>query len=141
MNDEEIGRMLEREIKNELSNLSNLETGSGDKSKAIDDLTKLYKLRMEEIKTEGELDEKQSARYLEDNHNDDELEFRRETLKEQRIDRYLNLGMTAAGAILSMIFYSKCLERGFKFEETGSITSETGRGLFRGVLGKFNPIK
>ena len=93
----DLSDLLEKEIKTEIQNLSILETGSKEKSTAIDDLTKLYKLRIEE---------------------------------ESRKDRFLRVGVEAAGIILPLIFYGIWLRRGFKFEETGTFTSTTFRNLF-----------
>ena len=45
---EEIRKLLEEQIKTDILKLSTLEAGSKDKMTAIDDLTKLYRLRIEE---------------------------------------------------------------------------------------------
>lgn len=94
---EDIRNLLEEEIKSGIKNLAFLPSGSEEKSTAIDDLTKLYKLRIEE---------------------------------ESRKDRFLRVGVEAAGIILPLIFYGIWLRRGFKFEETGTFTSTTFRNLF-----------
>ena len=66
----------------------------------------------------------------------DEL-IRKEQLAEQVKDRYIRLGIAAAEIILPLIFYSKWMKKGFKFEETGTFTSTTFRGLFN----RFKPTK
>ena len=97
---EEIRDLLGEEIKTEIQNLSTLEAGSKEKTTAIEDLAKLYRLRIEE------------------------------TRNEQVKDRYFRLGVEAAGIILPLIFYGIWMRKGFKFEETGTFTSTTFRGLF-----------
>lgn len=119
---EEIKDLLGEEIKSGIRDLSSLQSGSKEKSSAIDDLVKLYKLRIEETKNEWDFSDKQ---------------FKKAQLEEQVKDRYFRLGVEAAGIILPLIFYGIWMRRGFKFEETGIFTSTTFRGLFN----RFRPTK
>lgn len=128
--DEEIRKLLEEEIKAEIRDLSTLEPGSKEKSTAIEDLAKLYKLRIEETKNEWDFSEKYDAR-------ESEKQLKKDQLEEQVRDRYFRLGVEAAGIILPLIFYAIWMKRGFKFEETGTYTSTTFRGLFN----RFKPTK
>ena len=127
---EEIKDLLGEEIKTEIRDLSTLEPGSKEKSTAIDDLAKLYRLRMEETKNEWDFNEKYDTRESDNILKKDQLE-------EQVKDRYFRLGLEAAGIILPMIFYAAWMKRGFRFEETGTYTSTTFRGLFN----RFKPTK
>lgn len=70
-----------------------------------------------------DLDDKIDAR-------DSEDRFKQEQIKERAKDRYINLGMTAAGIVLPLVFNWVWMRRGFKFEETGTYTSATFRNLF-----------
>jgi len=124
--DEKIKNLLEEEIKSEINNLSTLNSGSKEKSAAIDDLANLYRLNIEEIKNELELDEKREKRIME-----------KDQFIEQVKDRYFRLGIETAGIILPLIFYAIWMRRGFKFEETGTYTSTTFKGLFN----RFRPTK
>ena len=128
--DEEIRKLLEEEIKTEIRNLSTLEPGSKEKSTAIEDLAKLYRLRIEETRNEWDFNEKYESR-------DSDMQFKKNQLEEQVKDRYFRLGVEAAGIILPLIFYAVWMKRGFKFEETGTYTSTTFRGLFN----RFRPTK
>ena len=128
--DEEIRKLLEEEIKTEIRDLSTLEPGSKEKSTAIEDLAKLYKLRIEETKNEWDFNEKYESR-------NSDIQFKKDQLEEQVKDRYFRLGVEAAGIILPLIFYAARMKRGFKFEETGTYTSTTFRGLFN----RFKPTK
>jgi len=127
---EEIRDLLGEEIKEEIQNLSTLEPGSKEKSTAIEDLAKLYRLRIEELKNDGDLSEKYYSRECEE-------QLKKDQLDEQIKDRYFRLGLEAAGIILPMIFYAAWMKRGFRFEETGTYTSTTFRGLFN----RFKPTK
>ena len=51
MEEKTIDELLNEEIADEIKALSELEAGSNEKSAAIEDLTKLYKLRIEENKS------------------------------------------------------------------------------------------
>lgn len=127
---EEIKDLLGEEIKAEIRDLSTLEPGSKEKSTAIDDLAKLYRLRIEETKNEWDFNEKYDARESDNTLKKDQLE-------EQVKDRYFRLGLEAAGIILPMVFYAVWMRRGFRFEETGTYTSTTFRGLFN----RFKPTR
>ena len=109
---DEIRDLLGEEIKEEIQNLSTLEPGSKEKSMAIEDLTKLYRLRIEELN-------------------------KKDQLNEQVKDRYFRLGVEVAGIVLPLIFYASWMRRGFEFEENGTFTSTTFRGLFN----RFKPTK
>jgi hypothetical protein len=128
--DEEIRDLLREEIKTEIQVLSSLQPGSKEKSTAIDALVKLYKMRIEEIKNDWDFGEKYDAR-----ESDRQLE--KERLDEQVKDRYFRLGVEAVGIILPLMFYAVWLRRGFRFEETGTYTSTTFRGLFS----RFKPTR
>ena len=128
--DEEIRKLLEEEIKTEIRDLSTLEPGSKEKSTAIEDLAKLYKLRIEETKNEWDFSEKYDTR-------EGDKQLKKDQLEEQVKDRYFRFGVEAAGIILPLIFYGIWMRKGFKFEETGTFTSTTFRGLFN----RFRPTK
>ena len=127
---DEIRDLLGEEIKEEIQNLSTLEPGSKEKSTAIEDLATLYRLRIEELKNDGDLNEKYYSRECEG-------QLKKDQLSEQVKDRYFRLGVEAAGIVLPLIFYAAWMKRGFKFEENGTFTSTTFRGLFN----RFKPTK
>ena len=128
--DEEIRDLLGEVIKTEIRNLSTLDAGSKEKSIAIEDLAKLYRLRIEETRNEWDFNEKYESR-------DSDMQFKKNQLEEQVKDRYFRLGVEAASIILPLIFYAAWMKRGFRFEETGTYTSTTFRSLFN----RFRPTK
>lgn len=95
-------KMLEKEIQAEITRLSTLTPGTKEHQDAIDELSKLYRLKIDEAN-----------------------------------DRYFKLAADAANLIVPLIFYGVWMKRGFKFEETGTFTSTTFRGLFN----RFRPTK
>lgn len=66
-----------------------------------------------------------------------DLELKQRTLDESIKDRYFKLGLDVAGLIVPIIFYGIWMGRGLKFEETGTFTSTTFRGLFN----RFKPTQ
>ena len=137
MEEVNIRDLLNEEIGKEIQALSSLNSGSKEKSTAIDDLTKLYKLRIEESKNEWEYDEKYNRRVMEDEAGTRDEEMKSNQLSEQIKDRYFRLGIAAAELMIPLMFYGIWMKRGFKFEETGTYTSTTFRGLFN----RFRPTK
>lgn len=135
--DEKIKDLLSEEIAAEIQTLSGLDSGSKEKSVAIEDLTKLYKLRIEENKSEWDADEKYNRRVMEGEANTREDETKRAQIAEQIKDRYFRVGIAAAELMIPLMFYGIWMKKGFKFEETGTYTSTTFRGLFN----RFRPTK
>lgn len=143
MNDE-AKKLLNDEIVRLISNLSSMDEDSNEKTAAINNLSTLYELRIVENKNDNELKEKQEERELEKkrlneeilSHSQEEL-LKKEQLSEQVKDRYFKLGIAAAELVIPLIFYGIWMRKGFKFEESGTYTSTTFRGLFN----RFRPSK
>ena len=152
---ENIKELLNEEIAAEIQAISSLDSGSEEKSKAIEDLAKLYRLRIEETKSELDAEDKRSRRTLESEANvreneikksqlDEQIkadvqdeQYKRSQLDEQVKDRYFKLGIAAAELLIPIMFYGIWMRKGFKFEDTGTYTSTTFRGLFN----RFRPTK
>ena len=152
---ENIKELLNEEIAAEIQAISSLNSGSEEKSKAIEDLAKLYRLRIEETKSELDAEDKRSRRTLESEANvreneikksqlDEQIkadvqdeQYKRSQLDEQVKDRYFKVGIAAAELLIPLMFYGIWMRKGFKFEETGTYTSTTFRGLFN----RFRPTK
>lgn len=151
----DIKSLLDGMIEKEIENVKSLKSGTNERSSAVKDLTALHKLRIEEIKAQAEADEKAKRREMDSEHHEAELaikerelddkradrtleeEFRIRQLKEQVIDRFARIGMTAGELILPLICYGIWMNRGFEFEKTGSFTSTT----FKNLLNRFRPTK
>lgn len=102
--------MLTRELNEEIQNLSVMENGSDSKSKAIDDVAKLHRLKMEEIKASHDLQTKK-----------EEIAEAKKT----RIWRVVcEVGATAV-SVLGLALASYWTRKGYEFEETGVVCSDT----------------
>lgn len=117
---DEIQGKLSEEIEKCIEDLTNLQLGSDEYDKAVKNLATLHELKMDEIKIT----------------NDSKIREREMTLKslesnERLKDRYIRLGVDVAGIVLPLVFYASWMRKGFKFEETGTFTSTTFRGLFQ----------
>ena len=137
MEEKTIDELLNEEIADEIKALSELEAGSNEKSAAIEDLTKLYKLRIEENKSSWDADDKYNRRIMDEKSNDKDDEIKQKQLEEQVKDRYFKVGIAAAELMIPLMFYGIWMNKGFKFEETGTITSST----FKGLNNRFKPTK
>lgn len=108
----EAKEMLDERIKTDIEGLCTLEPGSEERQKEVENLAKLYKLQIEEEQNEKELEETR----------------KRSTIDKVRIGAELGLGAIN----LATVCY--WMRKTFKFEETGSITSAAGRGVFNKIL-------
>lgn len=150
-----IKKMLKDEIISDFEAISSMDIGSKERSTAIDDLTKLYRLSIEESKIEREADLKKDENFNFVSNQKNELiikekqfeldkemklnnyENSKNELHEQRIDRIVKISIAAAELILPLMFYALWMKRGLEFEKFGTYTSATFQGLFR----NFKPTK
>lgn len=137
MEETNINQMLNDEIAAEIRALDYLEAGSKEKAMAIDSLTQLYKLRIDENKSIWDADEKENRRVMEEETKAREDEIKHIQIAEQKKDRYFRVGIAGAELMIPLIFYGIWMKKGFKFEETGTITSST----FKGLINRFRPTK
>lgn len=132
-----IDELLNEEIADEIKALSQLEPGSDEKSSAVEDLAKLYKLRIEENKNSWDADDKYNRRIMDEKSNENDDEIKKKQIEEQIKDRYFKVGIAAAELMIPLMFYGIWMNKGFKFEENGTITSST----FKGLINRFRPTK
>ena len=56
-------------------------------------------------------------------------DFKERQFAEQVKDRYFRVGIAAAELLIPLMCYGIWMNKGFKFEETGTFTSSTFKGL------------
>lgn len=105
--------LLNEVISEQLKNLKNIEPGSQDHIDATESLAKLYKLKIEEETSIMEIGNKIN-----------------QSKKENR-NSIIKMSVEVAGIVLPLVFYASWMNKGFKFEQTGTFTSTTFRGLFQ----------
>lgn len=151
----EIKSLLDEVIEAEIAYVGSLSPGDEKKSKAIQQLADLHKLRIDEIKAKTDADEKRLRRAMDSKQHRAELtlkerqadgdeaaraneeQFKQHQLNDQVIDRYVKIGVATAELVLPLVFYGVWMKRGLKFEETGTFTSQTFKNLFN----RFKPTK
>lgn len=124
---------LEEEISSEFDKLKTLGLGSKEHADAVNSLSTLYRLSVEETEKERAFVRNCDRDIMEER----EYALKIAQLEEQKKDRWWRLGLEGAGLVLPLAFYAIWMRKGFKFEESGTFTSTTFRGLFN----KFKPTK
>lgn len=130
---DEIMEALDDQILDELVHADNFDPESKEHQTIIDNVCKLFRVRSEQLKIDGDYDEQINRREL------DEKKMKAELEKQERDDEYqksqdrLNMLISIAKIGLvdivlpigfCMAYYSK-VNKGFKFEQTGTYTSKT----------------
>lgn len=112
-----IQTLLDERIEHELEWLD-VGCTEEEKSRAIENLSALHKLRIEEMKIETERNEQKNQSVI---HN---------------LDRWIDIGVRVGLTIIPLIAYNAWYNRGLRFEETGSIGSPMVRNLTSRLLPK-----
>ncbi len=136
----EIQSLLDGVIEREIRNVESSTSSSDEKSKAIQNLATLHKLRIEELKAQTEAAEAALKEREQDSKDVDrtyEETLQERQVKEQKVDRYVRTGLAVAELVFPLVFYGVWMNRGFKFEETGAFTSTT----FKNLLNRFKPTR
>ena len=110
-----------------------------DKTESVSDVINLCKAMIEDDKVKLDNEEKikkreTDERTLKEARESDE-KFKEQQEKNQKWDRRIKYGLDAASIGLPLLFYGMWMRQGFRFEETGTYTSQTFRSLF----GRFSP--
>lgn len=127
----DIKDLLEEEIRSEFEKLKSLKPGEKEHSEAVEAMVKLYKLNIDETENNRAFMERSDR----DIDREREYQVKLMELNEAKWNRYFRFGAEMAGVTLPLLFYGIWMKKGFKFEETGTFTSTTFRGLFS----KFRP--
>ena len=122
--DKDIRNALESELLYEIQSLKDVPIGSKEHSDAVVSVEKLYKIALEDVKVDCECEEKWYSRQNEEAK-------RKQDLLENRITFGVKIGMEFFGLVSTLAFYNLWMNRGFKFEETGTFTSSAFKGLIR----------
>ena len=122
---DQIREKLDEEIETEIQDLAELEPGSEEKSKAIEGVTKLYRLKLDEIEAETRRKESENERELKEAQ-------RKDSNRAQWISVAVQVGLAVAGWVCYDIWH----RRGLKFEETGTVTSPWTRNLMSNMKPK-----
>lgn len=119
---EQIIEIIEKEIIDTLTKMKDMEPGSKERADAMQYVSDLYdKLNSE-------------RKCLVESRKVDNDEDRN---KFDKVISISKLGIELFGVAGPLVFYNSWMKKGFKFEETGMLTSQT----FKGLISKFKPTR
>lgn len=133
--------LLEERIETAFSELNE---ATGEKHKAImEDIEKLYKLKIEEDKADLDYDDKYKRRLMEHDHfetecknKEKELKLKEKQTKDQRIGVWITAGVGLLNVLIGVFAYNKWDKRHLYFEEHGTQTTPEGKNLTSKMLPK-----
>lgn len=118
-----VKNLLREEITDEIGHLSKMEVGSEDYEKTVNGLTKLVDRLNEMEKIEME----KTNSNVENECKIEENDLKRQQLEDDKKDRLIRNGITGVSVIGGLAVTVWGAVKTFKFEETGTITSQAGR--------------
>lgn len=134
--DTDTKEMLEEQIQKELAELQNLEIGSEEHVKACESISKLCKVLLEQTRDEAAFEEIVDREDLESKRFNLDKIYKEQEAAAARKDRIIRYGIDIGGIVLPLIVYTGLIKTGFKFEETGTVTSSFFRNLINQVKPK-----
>lgn len=135
MEENKIIEKVNRAIEDELDTYNDCYTTDNAET-TLDRIAKLHKIRMDEERLRAEIESAKAERAEKRTVRSEEAEAKKKQAVNQRIDLALNLGVQVLLAGLSMVAYNAWLNRGLRFEETGSIRSPMTRNLLSRLIPK-----
>ena len=138
----EIKRMKYEEQKKLLEKLSSMDPTSEEydtvlnKIESIDlMLAKESELEFKQDQNKAELDFKREQLNEQKESNKAELVCKKNQLDELKKELIVKYGVEIGLSVLTLIFYGRWMNKGFKFEETGALCSFT----FKNLISNFKP--
>lgn len=115
--------LLQAEIEEEFSKLSQMEVGTETYKTTVDGLTKLIEKVIEIDKNENDIQTKKA-----------EEAFKKQQIEDENKDRLVKNIIAAAGIVIPVGVTIWGTLMSFKFEEEGTITTIMGRGFINKLL-------
>ena len=120
---------LHMEIDEEFDKLANMEPGSEKYRTTVDGLTKLLDRAIEIEKVDTDCKDKAAAR-------ESEQTLKVQQMKDEKKDRIVKNIIGAAGVVLPLVVTIWGTKVSLKFEETGTVTTQMGRGFIQRLFHK-----
>ena len=120
---------LDEEIESDFTKLSTMKAGSEERKLTIDELTKLMDRKIEIIRIENEREDRAAAREA-------EQLMKKQQLDDENKDRLTRNIISAVGIVLPVIVTIWGTRVCLKFEETGTVTTQMGRGFLQRLFPK-----
>lgn len=113
---DQINEKLMRQLETEIEKLSTMADGSEEKTATVNGINQMYRLKIEELRMNEELKVRKA-----------ESQRQEKFQVINAIFKGIEVGVAVIGGIVVPIVF---MNRGFKFEETGTYTSQTFKNLF-----------
>ena len=137
---ESTNERIEKEIERLLSELEKIDPSSDDYKEVTQRIKDLYDTLNKEQSLNIDRDRIQLEKDkldTEDYRKAEEGTFKLKELKNSTVLNSIKIGVEVLGVTAPLVFYGIWMNRGLQFEEEGSFTSQT----FKGLIGKFKPTK
>lgn len=125
----EIKKLLQEEVQNEIELLSKMELGNDKYEKTVNGITKLADRVIEIQKAEYEKDCKKDSQ-------EDDREFKQKQLESENKDRKVKNVLTGLGIVIPAGLTVWGTIKSLKFETEGTVTTIIGRGFLNKLLPK-----
>lgn len=132
MNEELVGKIEDRII-HLIDSLNNLQPGTEEYKATVDIINKLY----ETVNKEKEIGLKGDSLAIEEANNYENRKIKSKETKSGMILSGLKTAVELSAVVVPVVFYGVWLKKGFEFEEEGTITSNT----FKGLISKFKTTR
>ena len=129
MKNDEIKRLLREELQNELKDLSKMNFDGDEYKVTLNGITQLIDRLNDMEKIDIEREDKVETRAMEEH-------FRRQQMREDRIDRLVKNILTGVGITLPIVVSIWGTFKSFEFEREGTITTIMGRSWIQQLIPK-----
>lgn len=120
---EKVNNKLVEEVSRELDELGSLDVGSEEYKTTVNGVTLLVDRVIEINKFDHDLEDRKKESELKENQ-----------MKEDVKDRWIRNGLTAVGIVVPTVLTIWGTFKTLKFEETGTITTTSGRHFFKNLF-------
>lgn len=128
----ELKEKLNKELERELGELEGLELGSDQMQKAAATIEMMHKLRMNEVNSDRDLEVKKAELEAKEK----ELALETKKAKDAKVIAFVGSGITLGTFAIKLVNDNLWMEKGFKFEETGTFCSKVFGEIWRGFFHK-----
>lgn len=127
--DDKVKSCLDEALLDQFENLKNCLPNTEEEQAAVENITKLYKLGIDEMKVDCDYDEKWSRRELDAKRQEQEAKIKESELEEAKKDRLFRFWTTIGISLLELATTCRWYGKYLKFEETGSFGSRAGQKI------------
>lgn len=130
---EEIRELYDEAIASSLEHLDTLPKDSKEYTQCVDNVTKMYRVRMEQTKADSEHDEAYKKLIEETEKRQSEIQFREQQMKQQHKEFLMKLGADVATNVVKVGTFVIVGKWSAVLESGGVIASSTAKNLVRSV--------